>query len=72
MSGIFGGGGDSGEYEKTLAEQEHRKQLAEEKAREQAKQRARQTALEEAEKEKRKRAFLASSVNEDEDETLGV
>lgn len=68
---IFGGGDSGKEYDKALAEQEHRKKLAEEEARQKELNRARQTALAQAEEEKRKKAFLAQSSNLTDDQKLG-
>jgi len=69
---IFGGSDSKDDYNKALAEQEHRKSLEEEKARMESTERARQTALTEADAKKRKDAFLATTSDDDDKDKLGT
>jgi len=72
IKAIFGGDDGKDEYNKTLAEQEHRKEMAEEKERQKSIEQAKANALAEADREKRKKAFLASSSTvKEEDDKLG-
>jgi len=71
VKAIFGSGDSGSEYSKTLEEQEHRKKLAEEEARQKSIQTAKANALAEADREKHKKAFLASTSTTDEDDKLG-
>lgn len=68
----LGGGNSQAAYDASLAEQEHRKKLAEAEARTKSVADAKANALSEAEAAKRKKAFLSKTTKDDDDKLGGT